>query len=175
LRAFGKKGIAFFRYQKEEMTEQNVAVGDTPRFDTVEPVVNHLIDDFLAGRISEVHVAYMRFYSAGRQRPELVQLLPLVQPAPAAATPARAIEYEFRPDAATLLAELLPATVRIRLFQAFLDAAVSEQIARMVAMKAATEASEEMIKTLTRQYNRARQTHITMELLDIVGGANALA
>ena len=64
---------------------------------------------------------------------------------------------------------------RIRLFQAFLDAAVSEQIARMVAMKAATEASEEMIKTLSRQYNRARQTQITMELLDIVGGANALA
>ena len=85
------------------------------------------------------------------------------------------MEYEFRPDAATLLAELLPATVRIRLFQAFLDASVSEQIARMVAMKAATEASEEMIKNLTRQYNRARQTHITMELLDIVGGANALA
>ena len=64
---------------------------------------------------------------------------------------------------------------RIRLFQAFLDSAVSEQIARMVAMKAATEASEEMIKTLSRQYNRARQTQITMELLDIVGGANALA
>jgi F-type H+-transporting ATPase subunit gamma len=175
LRVFGKKGIAFFRYQKEAMAEQNVAVGDTPRFETVEPVVNSLIADFLAGRISEVHVAYMRFYSAGRQRPEIVQLLPLVQPAPAAAAPARAIEYEFRPDARTLLAELLPATVRIRLFQAFLDAAVSEQIARMVAMKAATEASEDMIKTLTRQYNRARQTHITMELLDIVGGANALA
>ena len=175
LRVFGKKGIAFFRYQQAEMAEQNVSVGDTPRFDTVEPVVNRLIDDFLAGRISEVHVAYMRFFSAGRQRPEIVQLLPLVQPAPAVATPARAIEYEFRPDAATLLAELLPATVRIRLFQAFLDSAVSEQIARMVAMKAATEASEEMIKTLTRRYNRARQTHITMELLDIVGGANALA
>jgi F-type H+-transporting ATPase subunit gamma len=65
--------------------------------------------------------------------------------------------------------------VRTRLFQAFLDANVSEQVARMVAMKAATEASGEMIKKLTREYNRARQTHITMELLDIVGGANALA
>ena len=74
-----------------------------------------------------------------------------------------------------LLDDLLPAVARIRLFQAFLDSAVSEQIARMVAMKAATEASEEMIKTLSRQYNRARQTQITMELLDIVGGANALA
>jgi F-type H+-transporting ATPase subunit gamma len=175
LRVFGKKGIAYFRYQRREMAEQNISVGDTPRFDKVEPVVTALIEDFLAGRIAEAHVVYMRFYSAGRQRPEIVQLLPLVREAPAGEAKRRAVEYEFRPDAATLLAELLPATVRIRLFQAFLDAAVSEQIARMVAMKAATEASEEMIKQLTRRYNRARQTHITMELLDIVGGANALA
>lgn len=175
LRVFGKKGIAFFRYRKEGMAVQDVSVGDTPRFEDVEPVVSRLIDDFLAGRVSEVSVAYMRFYSAGRQQPEIVQLLPLVQEAPAGDAPARAVDYEFRPDAATLLAELLPATVRVRLFQAFLDAAVSEQVARMVAMKAATEASEKMIKTLTRRYNRARQTHITMELLDIVGGANALA
>ncbi len=76
---------------------------------------------------------------------------------------------------AELLAELLPATVRVRLFQCFTEATASEQIARMVAMKAATEAAGDMITTLTRQYNRARQTQITMELLDIVGGANALA
>lgn len=177
LRVFGKKGIAYFRYQNEAMAEQNTTINDAPRFDQVEPVVSEMIEAFLAGRISEVHVAYMRFYSAGRQRPEIVQLLPLVA-APSEAKVAekrRSIDYEFRPDAATLLSELLPATVRVRLFQAFLDASVSEQIARMVAMKAATEASEEMIKTLSRQYNRARQTHITMELLDIVGGANALA
>jgi len=176
LRVFGKKGVSYFRFQREEMAAQDTSIGDAPRFEQVEPVVNRLIDDFLAGRISEVHVAYMRFYSAGRQVPEIVQLLPLVADAATAeATSERPVEYEFRPDAQTLLAELLPATVRIRLFQAFLDAAVSEQVARMVAMKAATEASEEMIKTLTRQYNRARQTQITMELLDIVGGANALA
>jgi F-type H+-transporting ATPase subunit gamma len=176
LRVFGKKGIAYFRFQREPMAEQNVAIGDTPTFERVEPVVSELISAFLDGRVSEVHVAYMRFYSAGRQRPEIVQLLPLVQePAAGAAEPRHAVEYEFRPDARTLLSELLPATVRVRLFQAFLDAAVSEQIARMVAMKAATEASGEMIKTLSRQYNRARQTSITMELLDIVGGANALA
>jgi F-type H+-transporting ATPase subunit gamma len=174
-RVFGSKGIAFFRFQKEPMAEENVSVGDAPKFEQVEPVVNGLIDAFLAGEISQVHVAYMRFHSVGRQRPEIVQLLPLVQELPAEAPARRPLDYEFRPDAATLLAELLPATVRVRLFQAFLDASVSEQIARMVAMKAATEASEEMIKTLTRKYNRARQTHITMELLDIVGGANALA
>ena len=177
LYAFGKKGIAFFKYQREPMVGQNISIGETPRFEQVEPVINETIAAFLDGRVSEVHVAYMRFYSAGRQRPEIVQLLPLVQPevAKPAEAKARSIDYEFRPDAKTLLSELLPATVRVQLYQAFLDAAVSEQIARMVAMKAATEASEETIKTLTRQYNRARQTHITMELLDIVGGANALS
>jgi F-type H+-transporting ATPase subunit gamma len=85
------------------------------------------------------------------------------------------VQYEFSPDPKELLAELLPATVRIRLFQCFTDATVSEQVGRMVAMKAATDAAGEMITALTRQYNRARQTQITMELLDIVGGANALA
>jgi F-type H+-transporting ATPase subunit gamma len=129
----------------------------------------------------------MRFLSAGRQRPETIQLLPLVAEAAPSAEgrpegasssdtgAASSVTYEFRPDPASLLDDLLPATARIRMFQAFLDATVSEHVARMVAMKAATEASEEMIKTLSRQYNRARQTHITMELLDIVGGANALS
>jgi len=173
---FGKKGISYFRFQREEMAAQDTSIGDRPTFELVEPVVNRLIDDFLAGRVSEVDVVYMRFYSAGRQAPEVVQLLPIVDTAPAGAdVPAAHVEYEFRPDAETLMAELLPAIVRVRLFQAFLDAAVSEQVARMVAMKAATEASEDMIRNLTRQYNRARQTQITMELLDIVGGANALA
>jgi F-type H+-transporting ATPase subunit gamma len=177
LRAFGKKGIAFFKFQRRPMAVQDVSVGDAPRFEQVEKIANALIEDFLAGRISSVHVVYMRFYSAGRQRPETVQLLPLVADRPAAesSAPVSSVAYEFRPDPETLLSELLPATVRIRLFQAFLDGAVSEQIARMAAMKAATDASEDMIKTLTRQYNRARQTQITMELLDIVGGANALA
>lgn len=175
LRVFGKKGIAYFKFTRQAMAEQNLEIGETPRYERVEPVANALIARFLAGEISAVYVAYMRFYSAGRQRPEIAQLLPLVQPAQAGAAPGAKVEYEFLPGAAELLDDLLPATVRVRLFQAFLDAAVSEQIARMAAMKAATDASEEMIKTLTRQYNRARQTAITMELLDIVGGANALA
>jgi F-type H+-transporting ATPase subunit gamma len=177
LSAFGKKGIAYFRFLRQPLAAQSTEISDAPRFEQVEAAAGELIAAFLEGRISEVHVAYMRFHSTGRQRPEIVQLLPLAPAAPEGETeePKLAVDYEIRPDPVRLLSELLPATVRIRLYQAFLDAAVSEQIARMVAMKAATEASEEMIKTLTRKYNRARQTHITMELLDIVGGANALA
>lgn len=179
LYAFGKKGIAFFKFNRQPMAEQNVSVADSPRFEQVEPTAKALIAQFLAGKVSAVHVAYMRFYSAGKQRPEIIQLLPLAsttasETATSKAAP-KGVEYEFSPDPESLLNQLLPATVRARLFQAFIDAAVSEQVARMAAMKAATDASEDMIKNLTRQYNRARQTAITTELLDIVGGANALA
>lgn len=172
----GKKGAAYFRFTRQPMSDQVSSVGDVPRFEQVEPIANTLMTRFLKGEIGSVHVAYMRFLSAGQQRPEVVQLLPLAAPPKEGeAAGGRRVEYEFIPDAASLLEELLPATVRVRLFQAFNDAVVSEQVARMVAMKAATDAAEEMIKQLTRDYNRARQTSITMELLDIVGGANALA
>lgn len=176
----GKKGVAFFRFLRRAIAEQTVTISDKPRFEQVEPIANDLMDRFIRGEISSVHVAYMRFLSAGVQRPAVVQLLPL-KPETAAtenregAGAASAVEYEFSPDPRQLLDELLPATVRVRLFQAFNDAAVSEQVARMVAMKAATDAAGDMIKSLTREYNRARQTQITMELLDIVGGANALS
>jgi F-type H+-transporting ATPase subunit gamma len=160
------------------MADQITHIGDTPRFSDVEGLANALMARFVSGEIASVHVAYMKFYSVGRQGPVAMPLLPLAQEqVEDAKTAGRAgrTEFEFSPQPEELLSELLPASVRIKLFQCFIDAAVSEQIARMVAMKAATDAADDMIKTLTRQYNRARQTQITMELLDIVGGANALA
>ena len=175
---FGKKGIAFFKFSQLPMVPQSAVISESPKFKEIEPIANELIRRFLAGEVSAVYLTYMRFLSAGRQRPETIQLLPLVpaeKPKAEGESKGRQVDYEFRPDPKSLLDDLLPATARIRMFQAFLDATVSEHVARMVAMKAATEASEEMIKTLSRQYNRARQTHITMELLDIVGGANALS
>jgi F-type H+-transporting ATPase subunit gamma len=173
----GKKGISYFRFLRREIAEQTTGIGDKPRFDQVEPIANALIDRFVRGEIASVYVVYMKFFSAGQQRPVAVQLLPLKPEAVAgeAAEAKKSVEYEFSPDPRQLLDELLPATVRVRLFQAFNDAAVSEQVARMVAMKAATDAAGDMIKALTREYNRARQTQITMELLDIVSGANALS
>ncbi|MFY9820463.1 MAG: ATP synthase F1 subunit gamma [Thermoanaerobaculia bacterium] len=177
----GKKGISYFRFLRREVAEQTTGIGDKPRFDQVEPIANALIDRFVRGEIASVYVVYMKFFSAGQQRPVAVQLLPLKPETPAKASGAapetakKSVEYEFSPDPRQLLDELLPAIVRVRLFQAFNDAAVSEQVARMVAMKAATDAAGDMIKALTREYNRARQTQITMELLDIVSGANALS
>jgi F-type H+-transporting ATPase subunit gamma len=173
----GKKGIGYFRFLRRAVVDPITGIGDKVRFDQVEPLANALMDRFIKGEIASVYVAYMKFFSAGVQRPVVVQILPLtpqtVEDKPAET--ARNVEYEFSPDPKQLLDELLPATVRVRFFQAFTDAAVSEQVARMVAMKAATDAAADMIKSLTREYNRARQTQITMELLDIVGGANALS
>jgi F-type H+-transporting ATPase subunit gamma len=170
----GKKGLSAFKFRGRPYASHGLGLEDKPRYDQVEPLARSLMDRFLKGEVGAVDVAYMRFHSAGKQAPEVVRLLPLApEEGKEAAGPQAA--YEIRPSAAELLDQLLPASVRMRLFQAFLDAAVSEQIFRMAAMKAATEAAEEMIGDLTRKYNRARQTAITTELLDIVGGANALA
>jgi F-type H+-transporting ATPase subunit gamma len=172
----GKKGIAYFRFLRRPVAQQTSGIGDRPRFEQVEPIANALIDRYLRGEIASAHVAYMRFLSAGQQRPMVVQLLPLKpEMKEKKEEKAQLVDYEFSPGPRELLDELLPAIVRVQLFQAFNEATASEQVARMVAMKAATDAAGDMIKALTRQYNRARQTQITMELLDIVGGADALS
>ncbi|MEE8277528.1 MAG: ATP synthase F1 subunit gamma [Thermoanaerobaculia bacterium] len=173
----GRKGISFFRFLDRPMAEAITDIGDRPRFDQVEPLANRLMARFTAGEIASLYVAYTQFISAGRQLPVVERILPLTREVSEGGEEggAREVNYEFSPEPEQLLAELLPAAVRVRFYQCFTDAAVSEQIARMVAMKAATDAAEDMIKRLTQRYNRARQTQITMELLDIVGGANALA
>ena len=179
----GKKGGNYFRFLGRNIDQQTNDIDEKVRFEQVEPIAQSLIDRFEAGKISAAHVAYMRFFSTSKQVPEVMQLLPL---APETADMEDGVDagtvgtgtttqYEFSPDPQALLDDLLPASVRMRLFQCFTDAAVSEQVARMVAMKAATDAAGDMITNLTRQYNRARQTHITMELLDIIGGASAIS
>jgi F-type H+-transporting ATPase subunit gamma len=172
----GKKGTNFFRFvgRKTERSITNLA--DDPKFEEIEPIANELIQQFVDGEISSVHVAYMAFESVSRQHPTVLQLLPLraEQVEGEEEAGASSVEYEFSPEPEALLDALLPASVRMRLFQSFMEATVSEHVARMVAMKAATDAAGDMIKSISRQYNRARQTHITMELLDIIGGVNAL-
>ena len=120
-------------------------------------------------------MVYTKFESASYQHAAVETLLPLgdlegVEEEETAAEP----QYEFLPSAESILEEVVPASFKIRLFKCFLDAAVSEQIARMVAMKAATENADGMISQLSMAYNRARQGQITSELLEIIGGAEAL-
>ena len=179
----GKKGINYFRFLGREIRKSYTHLEDKVRFEEVEVLADEFIDRFSRRELDSVYVVYTKFQSVARQVPTVIELLPMQARADtdsdkSAGGPAggeAGVQYDFSPDPEALLAELLPASVRTRLFQCFTDSAVSEQIARMVAMKAASDAAKDMIKILTRTYNRARQTQITMELLDIIGGAEAIS
>ena len=175
LDASGRKALGFFKYQKQEVSNRH-AVGDRPQYDAVEKIGQDYIDRYVAGEFSSVKVVYMRFISAARQRPEVMQLLPLSLPkAPEGSEAAGAnANFDFSPSAPELLDELLPRSVKVSLYQAFLDAVVSENVMRMVAMKAATDNAGGLGRTLKRSYNRARQARITTELTEIVAGVEAL-
>ncbi len=183
----GKKAIAAVKFHGFSVANRH-SVSDKPKYEDVERIAARYIDEFTAGKYDAVRVAYTRFESNARQIPEVVQLLPVKasepsaisgqqsasSPAPTAKGRAPGANYEFSPSAEELLAHLLPLSVKSTLFQAFNDAVVSEQIMRMVAMKAATENAKELGRMLRRKYNRARQSKITTELTEIVSGAAAL-
>jgi F-type H+-transporting ATPase subunit gamma len=169
----GKRAISYFRYQGIASEHKYTNYEDKPKFEEVDQIATRYIHDYVSGKIDRVDVAYMKFLNAARQVPTVETLLPLTT----VRTQAQAtgtVDYEFLPSAADILEEILPVSFKVRLFKCFLDAAVSEQIARRVAMKAATESAGDMIKNLTRQYNRQRQAQITKEIAEIVGGAEAL-
>ncbi len=173
----GKKGVSFLRFNNVPVSQAH-SLGDKPSYEDVERIAAGYIARFTAGEISSVRVVYMRYLSAGKQVPEVMQLLPLKPPAKAgdkAKVGGITAQYEFSPEAGKLLDDLLPATVKATLYQAVNDSVVSEQVARMVAMKSATDNAGKMRKSLTRDFNRARQSQITTELTEIVSGAAALA
>jgi F-type H+-transporting ATPase subunit gamma len=172
----GKKGIQYFKFLDRPLEAAHMQFGDKPTYAQVSELAEQFMARYAAGQLRSVSVAYMRFISTGSQKPEVVRLLPMEPPkhSEEEAGHHRKVEWEFSPDPASILADLLPEAVKVSLYQSFLESVTSEQVARMVAMKAATDAGGDMIKFLSLQYNRARQTQITLELLDIVGGANAL-
>ncbi|HEV3238603.1 MAG TPA: ATP synthase F1 subunit gamma [Gemmataceae bacterium] len=169
----GKRAISYFRFQGIPAEATFTHFEDKPRFEEVEELANRYIAAYTSGSLDRVEVCYMKFLNAARQKPVVETLLPLSSVNQEAAPPAP-VEYEFLPSAADILEEILPVSFKVRLFKCFLDAAVSEQIARRAAMKAATENAQDMIKSLTRQYNRARQAQITKEIAEVIGGAEAL-
>jgi F-type H+-transporting ATPase subunit gamma len=174
----GKKGNSYFNFQKRPITRRLDQFVDQPKFVEVDRVAEDFMQQFIDGKVDEVRVAYMNFISAGQQKAEVNRLLPLssldAAAKPGASQTKTSTVYEFSPDAKTLLDELLPLTVKAALFQAFLDATTSENVARMVAMKSATDNADKMAKLLTMQYNRARQSQITTELSEIMGGVEAM-
>ncbi len=186
----GKRGINFFKFRGQATDAQYTQFDDRPAFEQVEEIADRYIALFVDGGIDRIDVAYTKFINAARQQAVVETLLPLSavsvgqavesirhKKPDAVAAPVRKgerVPYEFLPDPKSILEEIVPVSFKARLFKCFLDAAVSEQIARMVAMRGATENADDMIKSLTRLYNRARQAQITRELAEIIGGAAAL-
>ncbi len=178
LRVSGKKGISALRYAGHEIYHSYTEFDDKITFAQVEEFADELIDLYGHKQIDGVRVVFTRFISSARHYADVLDLLPIRAPAPEEIDEEMSDfnieEYLFSPTMEEILSELVPVAVKTELFQCFMDAVVSEQVARMSAMKAATDNAQQMIQALTRQYNRARQTQITGELLDIIGGAEAL-
>jgi len=174
LEVSGKRGINFFKFQKQAVDATYTHFEDKPTFEQVNALANRFIEAYINGTLDRLDIAYVKFESMSRQRPVVETLLPIGQLTGAPAAGKTQIEYEFLPSPQEILEEIVPAAFKARLFKCFLDAAVSEQISRMVAMKSATENAGEMISTLKAHYNRARQSQITSELSEIIGGAAAL-
>jgi F-type H+-transporting ATPase subunit gamma len=172
----GRKGASFLKFANVPVTRHHTQFGDKPSYEAVGELGEEYIRRYLAGEISSVRVVFMKYISAGRQTPTVMQLLPFQRQESSGAEQQAGSNmiYEFSPSASELLDDLLPAAVKSVLFQAFNDAIVSEHVARMVAMKAATDNAAKMGKSLTRQFNRARQAQITTELTEIISGAAAL-
>lgn len=176
----GKRGISAMKFRNINIDAMYTQFEDRPAFEEVSIIADRLMEEFTSGRMDRLEVVYTKFISISKQVAVSETLLPFSQPADA--TPASGAtgaaggnaDYEFLPSAASILEEVVPASFRVKLFKCFLDAAVSEQIARMVAMKSATENAGDIIKQLSRTYNRARQSKITQEIMEIIGGVEAL-
>ncbi|MEM9826603.1 MAG: ATP synthase F1 subunit gamma [Planctomycetota bacterium] len=178
----GKRGINGLAFRNIETDQRFTQFEDQPAYDEVEKIATGYLDGYLTGKFDRLDVVYTRFISTSRQEATIETLLPFgsLDDAQQSGTLVAAggynptTQYEFLPSAASILEEVVPTSFKARLFKFFLDAAVSEQVARMIAMKGATESAGDMIKQLSMTYNRARQSQITGEIMEIIGGVEAL-
>lgn len=178
LEVSGKRGISGMRYRGLEMQEEFTHFEDKPRYDEVDAIASRYLEEYAAGKIDRLDVVYTRFVNAAKQEVVTETLLPLgtiSADEEMASAGAGGSPYEFLPSPESILEEVVPTSFKVKLFKCFLDSAVSEQIARRVAMKAATENADDLIKSLSMQYNRARQGRITNELMDLIGGVEAIS
>ena len=198
LYVIGRKGVAYYRFRNRELAGSWTGFSEQPRYEDAREVSQTLIKAFAAGKddisevatqglgdeagddgvagVDELHIVYTEFRSMITQVPVANRIVPLVveeseEEAPDGPLP----QYEFEPEAETLLDALLPKYITTRLYAALLESAASESAARRRAMKAATDNADEIAKTLVRQANQARQAEITQEISEIVGGADALS
>ena len=178
--AVGRKAVGYYKFRGREIAQSWTGFSEQPTYAAAKEVADALIEAFVTptddGGVDEIHLVFTEFVSALTQKPEARRILPLVvveseEEAPDGPLPL----YEFEPSAEVLLDALLPRYVETRVFAALLESAASESASRRRAMKAATDNADELIKTLTRAANAARQAEITQEISEIVGGADALA
>jgi F-type H+-transporting ATPase subunit gamma len=177
----GKKAENYFKFRGYKVDAAYQGMSDTPTYEDAREVASHVREEFENGDVDEVVLVYTRFISVGVQRVTVRQFMPLSgvnvvadggTPSPVHQGPKA--DYEFEPEPVDILTRLLPRYVEARLYAAMLDSAASEHAARQRAMKAATDNAEELIIKLSRAMNRARQDAITTEIMEIVGGAEAL-
>ena len=169
--AIGRKGFDFLRRTGQNIIAEFTGLGDRPSLIDTLPISHIVIDDFSSAAVDEVYLAYTQFVNTMVQKPVMEKILP-VEPAPIPAP--ENVDYIYEPGPDRVLGGLLPRFVEMQVYHHILEAIASEQSARMVAMRNATESAIELIDDLTLAYNKARQEMITRELLDITGGAVAL-
>jgi F-type H+-transporting ATPase subunit gamma len=169
--AVGRKARDFYRRRSWTVKRHLVGFWDRLAFSHAQELADDMMQQYLAGEVDEVHLIYSEFRSVAVQRPVRQQLLPLPRGEGEEAAP---VDYLYEPSAEVILNDLLPRHVRTQVYRALMESLAGEYGARMTAMEAATKNAAEMIEVLTIQYNKARQEKITKELLDIVGGAEAL-
>jgi F-type H+-transporting ATPase subunit gamma len=174
----GRKGVTYYKFRNREMGESWTGFSEQPQYENAREIADTLIDAFLTGSddggIDEIHLVFTEFVSMITQRPKTVRLLPLVVeetedyegPMPL---------YEFEPSAEGVLDALLPRYLQSRIWNALLQSAAAESASRRRAMKSASDNADELVKSLTRAANAARQAEITQEIMEIVGGAEALS
>ena len=171
----GKKPTGYFRFRGYEIAASFTGFSDAPGYEDARAVAAYVAERFESGEYSEVRLAYTQFLSLGSQIAHVVPYMPLdTASIDEDADGGPSADYEFEPDPSEILSRLLPRYAEARLYAALLDAAASEHASRQRAMKSATDNAEEMIIKLSRVMNRARQDAITTEIMEIVGGAEAL-
>jgi F-type H+-transporting ATPase subunit gamma len=170
----GRKGVAYYRFRQRPIEESWTGFSHAPSYDDAREVVRVLVDAFLHHQVDQIHAVFTNFVSAATQRAVARRFVPLVIEETEERPPEPIPQYVFEPSPERLLDALLPRYVEARVFTAMLESAASEHAARRKAMKAATDNAEELIEDLTREYNQARQAQITQEIMEIVGGAEAL-
>lgn len=174
LTVVGRKGRDYFKRQDVAITESLIQVYGKIDMSFINQMTRQFTDRFLNDELDEVYMMYSRFISMARQEITLVKLLPVEPPRKEAEETETHAEYLCEPNAEELMIDLLPKHISVQIYNAFLQNEVSEHAARMTAMDNATKNCKEMIQNLTLAYNKARQAAITAELMDIVGGAEAL-